>query len=414
MMSASEASQNSANHSTLASFQNASFHNASFHNNNSPHNPNNGSMANMQNEAGFSIRASASVPAFRAAAAGLPFMNNMSRQQMTNATFDMTPHLQQPQQQSSNNMFLGSTSLEYAHSNKRMRRSDMRRATSEKWNTGGSAVTPGTNSMASISKPRYSNGNMFLQNSSNLNTIHDNRVAENSELEGDNEPISFSTIPEQNDASSAKMQIAAMDTDSLLHNSCKLYPQDYEIVESALQLDPDAIRRSIPISCAKGTPSTLVRISPPKKYSFPINIAIQYGADIRIIALLANNGPDVLVQADGPNRTNSLSIALQCDATREICNALLHANPACASVADRHSNAALHWAVRSPVVPNMERIHRILSAYPEAVRQKNFHGETPLDIAIRNPASPEAVLSYLQQASFGHLEEEAMRNLDLL
>jgi hypothetical protein len=254
---------------------------------------------------------------------------------------------------------------------------------------------------------------MFLSGATNtpqLNTIHDNRVAEHSEL--NNEPLPL--IHE--DASSAKMQIAAMDTDSLLHNSCKLYPQDYEIVESALQLDPNAIRRSIPISCAKGNAPTLpshVRI-PPKKYSFPINIAIQYGADIRIIALLASTGPEVLCQPDGPNRTNSLSIALQCDASRETCDALIMANPGCASVADRHSNAALHWAVRSPVVPCMTRIHRIHNAYPDAVLQKNFHGETPLDIAIRNPACPEAVLSYLQQASFGHLEEEALRNLDLL
>lgn len=89
------------------------------------------------------------------------------------------------------------------------------------------------------------------------------------------------------DPSSARMQIAAMDSDSLLHNSCKLYPQTFCIVESALQLDPEAIRRRFPLvceefrDCASATETT-ERVGR-QKYCYPINIALKHRADIEII-----------------------------------------------------------------------------------------------------------------------------------
>lgn len=203
-----------------------------------------------------------------------------------------------------------------------------------------------------------------------------------------------------------------MDADSLLHNSCKLYPDTFDIVEGAVQLDPEAIRRKIPIVCTqlKDETDKSAALRAPAKFCYPINIALAYGANQQIIELLARSGPDVLSFPDGDKEETSLAIALRYQAKQDILDILLRNNQDCASIGDRHSNLPLHVAVRScdgrPL--SLDRITHIHSAFPDAVMQHNFHGESPVDLAVRNPHCPEPVLNYLQRVSFRKMERNAV------
>jgi hypothetical protein len=76
----------------------------------------------------------------------------------------------------------------------------------------------------------------------------------------------------------AKYSVAAMHSDSLLPNSCKLYPNTITVVESALRFDPAASRRAVDIIC-DGTDDDDDQMQSSKgqkidRFCYPINIAL--------------------------------------------------------------------------------------------------------------------------------------------
>ena len=215
-------------------------------------------------------------------------------------------------------------------------------------------------------------------------------------------------------APNARIEAPSMDSDSLLHNSCKLYPETFGIVESALQLDPAAIRRRIPVVCNRmedGDSSQRTSMRKQDTYHYPINIALTFGASLEIVKLLVKSGPDVLEKPDGPTKGGSLSIAIASNAGLDVIDELVEGNRACASVADRHTNYPLHILARKRdvTVPMIARVHE---AFPEALTKCNKNGATPLDIAIRFAGCPEHVLDFLQRLSFGRREDETLLHLD--
>lgn len=199
---------------------------------------------------------------------------------------------------------------------------------------------------------------------------------------------------------------SAIDGDSLLHNSCMLYPDTFEIVEGALQLDPDSIRRRIKVCSNSPAPkyNQLAR----EAYTFPINIALKYSANSDIIKLLATAAPDVLSQPDSRNSRASLSVALTCGSSLEIIETLIVMNRATASIEDRHLNLPLHLAARHSA--SLEVVLCVHAAFPGALKTKNFHGETPLDVAVRNMNCPEEVVNYLRRSTFSHFERSAFKD----
>lgn len=216
-----------------------------------------------------------------------------------------------------------------------------------------------------------------------------------------------------------------MDISSLLHNSCKLYHDTLGIVESAYHMDPDAIRRPVPIDCnpsnqyKKGEDevkkfSILKRTPVDHKYSYPINIALKCKASTEVIQFLIKMGPDVLDKPDGPNRTSSLSIAITLKYDDKIIKSILKANKKAARTLDRRSNTALHVLVQSTSTKlcTYEVVRLIYNAYPEAVSKRNFHRETPLDIAARSELCPEEVVNFFHSRAFGKLDAENLSQLD--
>lgn len=203
---------------------------------------------------------------------------------------------------------------------------------------------------------------------------------------------------------------ASMDAASLLHNSCKLYPDTLMVVESALQMDPQAIRRRIPTVCSateKNSKQQRCRKrAATERFAFPINIALKCNASAEIIQLLAQAGPDVLAEQDGPDKASSLATALALEYDKGIIQLLLKTNPACAETLDRHSNTPLHSLLRCQRIP-LDIVKLVYYAYPKALTTHNFHTQTPLDIAIRSSFCPEEVVNFLQSKTFSSLEEHA-------
>jgi len=228
---------------------------------------------------------------------------------------------------------------------------------------------------------------------------------------------------------------AGMPSSSLLHNSCKLYPDTPAVVESALRMDPGAIRRYIPTRCGddvsagnrsisvdsigssgiaatSGDGNSQTRRSD-DMYGYPINIALKCNASREVLEFLMAEGADVLDKPDGSMRASTLGIAISLGCDGQIIRRIVTTNRACARVADRQHQLPLHALARSHHKPSvLEAVKQVYEAYPEALNERNFHRETPLDIAVRNEYCPEEVVNFLQEQAFGDMEEDAINQLD--
>jgi Ankyrin repeats (many copies) len=183
-----------------------------------------------------------------------------------------------------------------------------------------------------------------------------------------------------------QQQLGGSSFETLLHQSCRLYPTTNAVVESALRVDPDAVRRPVATSTGSGQSKNM--------YGYPINVALTHGASIEVLKMLVEAGPDVLVKKDGTDGSGSLGIALTAKWDMPVVDLLLSANQECASVADRRGNYPLHFAVSSG--SSLAIVKRVLMAYPQAQEMRNFHSQTPLEIAQRSTRVGEDVVGFLQ------------------
>ncbi|GKY99582.1 hypothetical protein MPSEU_000912500 [Mayamaea pseudoterrestris] len=247
----------------------------------------------------------------------------------------------------------------------------------------------------------------------------------------------FASTFARESASNPKLLFASMDGSSLLHNSCKLYPDTVAVVESAIAMDPEAVRRPISIVCCmkgvggdttsessfEGATSAMSASSSSsenknqtrkqraqERFHYPLNIALKYNACYEILSLLAQTGPDVIALPDGPDRCTALATAIALERDARVIQLLLETNPEAAQVCDKQSNTPLHAAVRV-AKPSPQVVELILRAYPQAIYEHNFHGETPLDMAVRNNTCSEQVLDFFQQHRDGDLQENLQDDL---
>lgn len=250
---------------------------------------------------------------------------------------------------------------------------------------------------------------------------------------------------------------------SLLHNTCKLFPTSLSVIESAVQFDPEAIHTAIPTFCStKHLPGTSVshdfnKHPPPQYsptsstaairnvYSFPLNIALQYNASMDVIAFLVQLYPNVLTKVDGPNQTGSLSIALssinleevekdatdanstavtkstdgngnlgtllgemigKTEGTRidQLVRMFVLANPDCVKVVDRRKNTALHYLAKRQGDISCASISLVYQLYPDALNRRNCLGQTPVQVAQRNPTITDQLLDHWYELSYRQQE----------
>ena len=185
-------------------------------------------------------------------------------------------------------------------------------------------------------------------------------------------------------------------TDSLLHEACRLFPNSDTVVETALRVDPDAVRR--PQMFTRDQAIDSHQKTNNSMCGYPINLALTHGANERVLRLLAQSGSDVLAFKDGINSSASLAIALSSKhCSLQTVNILLSANQRCAEIPDRRGNYPLHIAVSYG--SSIDLVKRLYAVYPEAQGKMNFHSQTPLDIAIHSSRCPEEVTDFLRSVA---------------
>jgi hypothetical protein len=202
--------------------------------------------------------------------------------------------------------------------------------------------------------------------------------------------------------------IQTNDPPSLLHQSCRLYPTTAAVVESALRIDPDAVRKPIIPPLEKGQSKKVQNT-----YGYPVNVALSYGGNVEVIKMLAEAAPDILLQKDGTDGSGSLGIALMVKQEWPVIAVLLRTNVECLQVSDRRGNYPLHVAANHGIALSVVR--KLYRLYPKALQMRNFHSETPLDIAQRSTRCSEEVINFLQTAAFSGLESAAnhMQSLEM-
>lgn len=215
----------------------------------------------------------------------------------------------------------------------------------------------------------------------------------------------LSKIPRLQDSSSATVSVelpnnkVAADSPSLIHHACRRYSLSESVVAGAIRVDPENVCRRL------STSSILSEQGKGTDYEYPINIAIQQNATLPVLKLLANAGPGILAERDGPEQCPSLSCALHNRRGFDVMSLLLAANPNQARTSDCHGNLPLHVACLygSP----LSVVKLLASSYRCGLWTRNLQGESPLDIAQKHGSLCSGeVVDYLQLASFGMLEED--------
>lgn len=208
--------------------------------------------------------------------------------------------------------------------------------------------------------------------------------------------------------------------DSLLHDSCRLYPTTRAVVESALRLNPSSIRqrRNPPKSSPQFSRKELrtpvrANASPyPTGCTIPLNIALENGASFEVVKLLVDECPEVILAEDGPQGCGSLSVALYHSSANDIVLALIAIKPESVKMVDRrHSNLPLHVACAKGA--SFEVIQSLVQLFPKALHHRNFHGQTPLDICQRHSSvCSDSVTDFLQEATFRNISSDLETILD--
>lgn len=208
-----------------------------------------------------------------------------------------------------------------------------------------------------------------------------------------------------------KKALAKAAHSSLLHQSCRLFPKVASVIQSSVEMEPQqACERAIKAS----TGSSYLVGDGREPYSLPINILLNHQASLESLLVMAQAAPQALTLQDGRDDGCSVSIALRLhgktvrkeDSGKSIPEALLGVNQEAAQLPDKRRNFPLH--VATYVGASFDMINSLYWAYPEALLEKNFYGETPLDIAIRNGKCEDRVTNFLHE-KIDHLKTARLR-----
>ena len=236
------------------------------------------------------------------------------------------------------------------------------------------------------------------------------------------------SITSSSSASSASSSVARKRKvdlkSSLLHQSCRLFPKCAPVIESALEMEPQAASKRAE-SARKGNNSCYLVGDGKVPYSLPINILLHLDATLDVVKLMAEASPEALAMKDGRDDCCALIIALRLygrstqsseeeeerapgTAPPTVPETVLAANPAAAQIPDRRRNFPLHIAAY--VGSSFSVINKLYYAYPEALLETNFHGETPMDICIRNGKCSDLSSNFLQE-KMDHLKTAQLRSM---
>jgi Ankyrin repeats (many copies) len=159
----------------------------------------------------------------------------------------------------------------------------------------------------------------------------------------------------------------------------------YEI-ESILLHDEGAVSRSVPIKAEKmvyhPVRRCLIKKTIKATYTYPLHLALRRLASSKIIELLIDTDPSMLLVKDGPQQDTPLHVLLKSSPSNvALVDLMLLEVPFCVSVKDLEDNTPLHIACSHGA--SMDVIKHLCILYPEAVSMRNAKSQTPLDISQR-------------------------------
>ena len=216
--------------------------------------------------------------------------------------------------------------------------------------------------------------------------------------------------------STPQVSTLATPAPSLLHQACYLYPTTFAVVNSALGIDKTNLRRRIATSASTTAKAATAHNSNkrqrrPESFSLPLHIAVDQGGSLEVLRTLAELAPDVIVMTDGPESCNAIAAHLsKKHHNLGIISMLIQTNPEALRGIDRYKNTCLHVAC-SKGAP-LEIVELIYSHYENALKMKNFHGQSPLDVAQRTSICPLNVIDFIQELVLHPLERDANHLVD--
>lgn len=188
---------------------------------------------------------------------------------------------------------------------------------------------------------------------------------------------------------------------SPLHEAC-LRGADLTLSElkAILQQDPEAARRPIRLSHSKHEYNNVLCEMKERKvyepYQYALNLAIYYKASSEVLTHLVASAPEILAMRD--RNSCSLHILLRHKPTDSVtADSIILTQPEILKWQDsQQGNTALHTAVSTGLCA-LQTIRHLVLLHPDALRTKNYHGQTPIDIALGGSCCAEEVVSYLLQ-----------------
>jgi hypothetical protein len=209
------------------------------------------------------------------------------------------------------------------------------------------------------------------------------------------EPIPFppSQLPP------TKLPAPPVVADGALHRACLNACVTPSEIEYLIRQDPAAVTRSIKLTSYKKVYSPILKKTVTKlvmeKYSYPLNLALQARACNQVLEFLVDAGPQVLSMPDGSLQETPISVFLRYHPSNTVLfDKLLLGCPSSAYARDRQDNTLAHVAAREGAHVDMVKHIAILN--PDSLRQRNFHGHTPLELAQqRTSMGNDAVATFL-------------------
>jgi hypothetical protein len=86
-------------------------------------------------------------------------------------------------------------------------------------------------------------------------------------------------------------------------------------------------------------------------------------------------------------------------------------DPECVKMVDRRKNTVLHYLAKRQGDVSRETISMIYQRYPEALHMRNCLGQTPVQVAQRNPTMTDKLLDHWYECSYREQELSLEKSL---
>jgi Ankyrin repeats (3 copies) len=173
----------------------------------------------------------------------------------------------------------------------------------------------------------------------------------------------------------------------LLHLALCCANPNPDLIRNILRFDPEASSRRHNIYTLSSVwcpiSKKVIERRRREPYSYAINLALYKKVNTKIIIMLIESAPHVMLLSDGTRKEHSLSILLRSHPDDiPMVDLLLLGNPNAAKVCDKFNNSPLHVACTSG--SSLPMIKHIFAFAMDSAFNVNMHGDTPYDIAVKN------------------------------